>query len=127
MSGYVRLKGFLKKTHHYTLPHVRPQGYYFEDFFNVTKSSPRCDMSNHRFSFWPKYVGPIGFKPVFWLKTLGRTLCGTPNGDYIYIYIRFIQLYRMYIHIRTVRLRLLLLECRCFCSCTITILRSIVF
>ena len=38
-------------------------------------------MSNHRFSFWPKYVGPIGFKPVFWLKTLGRTLCGTPNGD----------------------------------------------
>ena len=83
MSGYVRLKGFLKKTHHYTLPHVRPQGYYFEDFFNVTKPSPRCDMSNHRFSFWPKYVGPIGFKPGFWLKTLGRTLRGTPNGDFM--------------------------------------------
>ena len=31
LLGYVRLKGFHfeKKTHHYTLTHVRPQGFYF--------------------------------------------------------------------------------------------------
>ena len=39
------------------------------------------------FRFWPKYVGPIGFQPGFWLKTFVLPLCGTPNGDYIYIHI----------------------------------------
>ena len=53
----------------------------FAFFFYVVQTSPRCDMSTPRFLFWPKYVGPIGFQPGFWLKTFVLPLCGTPNGD----------------------------------------------
>jgi hypothetical protein len=50
-------------------------------FFLLCKDHQDVTCQPHRFSFWPKYVGPIGFQPGFWLKTFVLPLCGTSNGD----------------------------------------------